>query len=1016
MAAMQYRLALDLGTTSIGWAVLRLDQNNNPCAIVKLGSRIFSDGRHPKTGTSLAVERRLARQMRRRRDRLLKRKRSMLDALVTFGFLPQDDEARKALTVLDPYELRAKGLDKTLSGPEFGRALLHINQRRGFKSNRKTDSKDNEGGALKSAIKKLRETLDAEGYRTLGEWLNARHVKGDHVRARLSGNTIKDRAYNFYADRGMIEHEFDTLWAKQAEHNPKLFSVAAHDKLKDILLFQRKLKPVLPGRCTLEPELHRAPLALPSTQRFRILQELNNLRIVNLDLNETPLTLEQRNIAADALEKSKDVTFNKLRNHILKLPSDTKFNLEDLKRDRLKGNLTSFSLANKKALGDTWHELSLAQQDEIVTELLRQESEQELRAWLSVNLEVDADTALALSNASLPDGYGSLSKEALAQVLPHLEKTVITYDKAVLAAGYESHSQLAYGETTGEILLELPYYGIPLKRYVAFEKPDPKNDEEKYGKIANPTVHIGLNQIRVVVNALIKRYGLPAEVHIEVARDLKLSRERKLEIQKDQKKRQDRNKDLLEKACQILSETAEHLSRTRRRALSQKMQLWTELNPDDCADRRCPFSGKQISIHQLLSDEVEIEHILPFSQTLDDGMNNKTVAFREANRLKGNKSPFEAFGDDIYAERGYVYSDILLRANKMRNNPKTKRFAADAMEQWRGENDFLARAITDTAYLARVAKQYLSCVCPHNKVVTVPGRLTALLRGHYGLNQLLSGNAHKNRDDHRHHAIDAAIIGITDRSLLQKVATANANTKQQQLNKLIDDMPQPWPTFRQQVAQAVDHIWVSHKPDHGYQGRMHEETAWGFAPNGKATMRKRNENNQRERVYENKKLIPISESSSTRHGLTDEGQAKAYKGYVGGSNYCLEICLNEKKQWKGTVVTTFQAYQAVREFGESNALKRLRSHEFSFSGLPLVMRVMIGDMLQLTINEEKQIYRICKIDPSGNLCMAKLHEANISERTRNKDIKYFNKTAGSLQKARVRLVTCSPIGKISIQN
>lgn len=1013
MPAMNYRLALDLGTTSIGWAVLRLDKEDKPCAVVKLGSRIFSDGRHPKTGTSLAVERRLARQMRRRRDRLLKRKQRMQVALVELGLLPQDKTARQALVTLDPYALRAKGLDKPLSGPEFGRALLHLNQRRGFKSNRKTDSKDNDSGALKSAIKKLRLELDNEGHRTLGEWLNKRQLDGKPVRARLSGSSVKDRAYNFYADRSMIEHEFDTLWTAQSAHNPALFSDTARDKLKDILLFQRKLKPVLPGRCTLEPELHRAPLALPSSQRFRVLQELNNLRIVDPDLNETPLTLEQRNTVAEALERRKDIPFTTLRNRLLKLPSDTRFNLEDIKRDRLKGNLSSVSLGHKNVMGEAWHKLSLTEQDAIVSQLLQEESEQTLTHWLIENTGVDHSTAQAMSNASLPEGYGSLSKQALSLIVPQLTESVITYDKAVLAAGYESHSQLAFGEGTGEILTELPYYGIPLKRYVAFEKPDPRNDEERYGKIANPTVHIGLNQIRVVVNALIKRYGPPAEVHIEVARDLKLSRERKQEIQRDQKRRQDRNQDMLQQACVILGETAEHISRSRRRAISQKMQLWTELNPDDCADRRCPFSGRQISVQQLLSDELEIEHILPFSQTLDDSMNNKTVAYREANRLKGNKSPFEAFGDDAYAAQGYVYNEILLRANKMRNNAKTKRFAANAMEQWRGENDFLARAINDTAYLARVAKQYLSCVCPHNKVVTVPGRLTALLRGHYGLNQLLSGSSHKNRDDHRHHAIDAAVIGITDRALLQKVANANKSARQQQLSKLIDTMPQPWPSFRQQVAQAVEHIWVSHKPDHGYQGAMHEDTAWGFRADGKATMRKRDEHNNRERVFANKKLIPISEPGLTRHGTTEDGQPKAYKGYVGGSNYCIEIYRDDKGKWQGEVISTFQAYQLVKTHGEATAWRRLRDPNISQSGLPLTMRLMRDDAVEMPVNGEMQTLRVANITANKQIFFAPVHEANVDARNRDKEdgFSYVSKRPGSLMAANAITVSIDPMGR-----
>lgn len=1007
---LHYRLALDLGTTSIGWALLRLDENDDPCAVIKLGARIFSDGRNPKNGASLAVDRRLARQMRRRRDRLLKRKRRMMAALIELSFLPADKQAREALVKLDPYALRARGLDAPLSGAEFGRALLHINQRRGFKSNRKTDKRDNDSGVLKSAIKKLRETLDEDGHRTLGEWLASRHAAGEQVRARLTGTKVKDKAYNFYADRSMVEHEFDTLWAAQAAHNPTLFSDKARDELRDILLFQRKLRPVTPGKCTLEPEQRRAPLASPSSQRFRVLQELNNLRLITSARDEVPLSREQRDVLAHALERSKEVKFDRMR-RLLKLPG-ARFNLEDMKRDRLKGNLTSVALGHEKVMGEAWHDLPLAEQDTVVEQLLSVESELELTEWLSDSLKVDSDKAKALAGASLPDGYGRLSHKALARVLPHLTEQVVTYDKAVVAAGYESHSQLAFGETTGEIMAELPYYGIPLQRFVAFPKDNPRNDEERYGKIANPTVHIGLNQIRVVVNALIQRYGPPAQVHIEVARKLKLSRERKLEEQKKQKRNQEENKRYLDEACGVLERVPEHLDKNTRRNLIQKMRLWTELNPGDCLDRHCPFSGRQIGIAQLLSDEVEIEHILPFSQTLDDSMNNKTVAYREANRLKGNRSPFEAFGDNAHADRGYDYDGILLRATKMRNHHKSKRFAADAMKQWREENDFLARALTDTAYLARVAKQYLSCVCPHSQVVTVPGRLTALLRGHYGLNQLLSGSERKNRNDHRHHAIDAAVIGITDRSLLKRVADASSAARQQQLARLIDDMPQPWPSFRDHVARAVLHIHVSHRPDHGYQGQMHEDTAWGFARDGQATMRQRDDDGNRSRIYKNKTLIPITEPGLARHGATGDGAPKPYKGYVGGSNYCIEITCNEKGRWVGNVISTFEAYTLAKNLGELSALRRLRDKRNSSLGMPLVMRLMIDDSIELGDSESRQIYRVVKIGSNGRVFLAPLHESNVDARNRDpaNPFKYISKTASTLQQSGCKLVTISPIG------
>ena len=150
-----YRLALDIGTTSIGWCLLRLDADTppKPKAIIRMGVRIFPDGRNPKDGTSLAVTRRNARAMRRRRDRLLKRKTRLLNALTRLGFFPLDDGERRNLVSLDPYALRKKGLYESLTGPEFARALFHINQRRGFLSNRKTDKKDSDSGALKKAIR-----------------------------------------------------------------------------------------------------------------------------------------------------------------------------------------------------------------------------------------------------------------------------------------------------------------------------------------------------------------------------------------------------------------------------------------------------------------------------------------------------------------------------------------------------------------------------------------------------------------------------------------------------------------------------------------------------------------------------------------------------------------------------------------------------------------------------------------------------------------------------------------------
>ncbi|MEN9374267.1 MAG: hypothetical protein RIR79_1819, partial [Pseudomonadota bacterium] len=665
---IRYRLALDLGSTSLGWAMLRLNADSPPApvAVIKAGVRIFSNGRDAKTEASLAVTRREARSARRRRDRLLRRKSRMEKKLIEYGFFPSDTTERKALVTLNPYALRVKGLDEALKPAEFARALFHINQRRGFRSNRKTDKGAKDGvdsGALKTAIHKLKSDITAHQCRTVGEYLHQRHTKGEGVRARNNGMQGKKLEYELYIDRAMIENEFDTLWAKQAAFNPTLFNDAARDDLKDTLLHQRPLKPVKAGRCTLLPEEERAPLALPMVQRFRMLQEVNNLRILHDNLKDEPLTLHQRDTLIEALECKSKITFVQIKK-LLQLGGAVEFNLEDAKRPELKGNTTSAILGDKKHFGAMWFTFNEAQQDSIVQQLLREENEGKLIRWLQDETGIDEARADTIARAGLPEGYGSFSVKALARIVPELRRDVITYDKAVIAAGFDHHSNLN-PSATGEILPELPYYGIPLQRHVAFGSGNPQDNEEKrFGKIANPTVHIGLNQVRKVVNAIIQRYGHPAEVIVEVARDLKQSAKQREDDHKQQTENQKRNDRLRADAAAILQTSPEQI----RHADIQKLILWEELSRDPI-ERRCPYSGMHISAEMVLTDAVEVEHILPFSQTLDDSLNNKTVAMRLANRIKGNRTPWQARAD--FALQGWDYAGILNRSAQM---PKAKRY------------------------------------------------------------------------------------------------------------------------------------------------------------------------------------------------------------------------------------------------------------------------------------------------------------------------------------------------------
>ena len=1031
---VRYRLALDLGSTSLGWAILRLSTIDDPTAIIKAGVRIFSDGRNPKDGSSLAVTRRAARAMRRRRDRLLKRKARMMTKLVEYGFFPRDDAARKELERLNPYQLRAKGLHEALTPAEFGRALFHLNQRRGFKSNRKTDQKDNDSGALKTAIKKLRETLAASDCQTVGELLWKRLQAGQGTRARYretryieDGKNKIDKSYDFYIDRQMVADEFDALWAKQAALNPEQFTEAARADLRDTLLYQRKLRPVKPGRCTLLPEEERAPLALPSQQRFRILQEVNHLRLLDDRLLETSLTLAQRDAIVDLLEQSSKVSFKSIRKK-LKLGDAVQFNLEDEKRTELKGNATTASLAKKDLFGSAWHDFDDALQDEIVWRLVTEESEEALVRWLCETTGVDETRAAAIANAGLPEGYGSLSRKALARIVPALRAEVITYDKAVQAAGFAHHSALGFefsGEevddwidpVSGEIkpvFKQLPYYGKALQRHVAFGSGKPEDpDEKRYGKIANPTVHIGLNQVRVVVNALIRRYGRPTEVVVELARDLKQSREQRMETHKRQAENQKRNARIRQSISDAFRSQGIFVAPDNvKHADVQRWILWEELS-FDAADRRCPYSGEHISVAKLLSDAVEIEHILPFSKTLDDSLNNRTVAMRHANRVKRNRTPWDARAD--FEAQGWAYDGLLLRAERMPLR-KRYRFAADGYERWLGEDKgFLARALNDTKYLSRIAKQYLQLVCPGSGVRVIAGQLTGMLRWHLGLNDVLGLDGEKNRNDHRHHAVDSCVIGVTDQALLQRFARASELAHDEGRGKLAKDFQPPWPTYREHVKRAVGNIWVSHRPDHGYEGGMMEETSYGIGKDGAIKQRLKADGTKGREISN---LIKVSEASQpTRHGVDEQGVPLPYKGYVGGSNYCIEIMRNDKGKWEGEVISTFRAYEIVRAKGEKCLRDSTHAQATDSAGKrkPLVMRLMIGDTVRLDFGDGNVVMRIVKMSGAGQVFMAPIHEANVDARNSDKNdpFSYSSKMAGSFQKAHARRVSISPIGELN---
>lgn len=817
--AKPYRLGLDIGTNSIGWCLYELNGDDEITRLMRMGVRIFSDGRDPQSRTSLAVERRLKRQARRQRERTVQRRHGFLTELIRSGLLPQAEAERQSLVRLDPYELRAKALTEPLPLPHFARALYHLARKRGFKSSRKELSADADAkatGKISEGTKRLAALIQEAGCDTVGQWLWQRHRERLPVLARpaVQGD------YDFYPDRSLVLAEFDKLWAKQREFHGDLLGQDTYARLRHFIAYQRPLKAVPAGSCVLEPSEPRARRGHPLFSLFRILSDLANLRIEPASSEPFALTPRERDDCLAQLHKQARLTWPQLRKLLnMEAPSDKiePFNLARSKKNGLIGDPVSANLRQSECFGPQWMSMSTSQQADVIEALALAHDSENLRSRLhNRGFDVSEAQLAALSKVSVPDGFADLSLKALEKLVPIMASKVITYDQAVAQAGYGSHSDFLPAES--DLRRYLPYYGEVLRGYV---QPMPQArvpEEATSGRLPNPTVHVGLNQLRKLVNAMIDRYGAPRQIIIEMAREFGLSGKRRGELIAEQRKN--------EAANEARRDELRRLGVSINRENLLRLRLWEEL---PAIDRACVYTGRSIGLETLFTSEIELDHVLPFSRSLDDGIGNLVLGFRVANRIKGNRDPHDAFGG---SPKGFDWEAIKARvAAYAEEKPaawrnKAKRFLPGAMAQFEAERGFLDRHLTDTAYLSRLAKQYLSHVCFKDRVWVATGRLTSMLRGKWDLADALGGGG-KNRNDHRHHAIDAAVVGACDRRIIQHLSHVAEAFELGRSHRFFEQLGQPFEGFTGSVRETVTKIVVSHKPDRDPGGSLHNDTFYG---------------------------------------------------------------------------------------------------------------------------------------------------------------------------------------------
>lgn len=840
-------LGLDLGTNSIGWALVDDAQNK----ILGVGSRIFpmgvenlgdGDGEISKNASRTG-----ARGVRRQFFRRKLRKKILLKALSEnkmCPMIPSDFENWKRTKefpseklahwfTLNPYELRQKALNEKLSLEEIGRIFYHLIQRRGFLSNSRKGGAD-DGTIFKGNAKEgkigITETQESIQDKTLGSYLYEIYPKENQP-----FQDGLERIRNRYTTRQMYVDEFELIWNKQSQFHIEFteelktqFGGRKLDGYKEdgILFHQRPLRSQkhLVGNCSFEPNKTKCPISAIPFEQFRVWQWVNTV-----EFNGNKISQEDKEKIVDFLYANEKPDFKRIRKVIEKESAEFKFNYKD--DDKIVGTHTISNLSNKKYFGKKWFDFSEKEQEDIWHVLYFFDSKSNLKEYAIKNWNFTEEQADSISNFNTSDknkknAFASISRKAISNILPFL-KLGFTYDVAVVLGGiknvfgsdWEKLSDekrnflidnvegIVRSKTKGGFidiikdilrndynindnqLRKLYHHSATIEATELLKKlPLGKEADKEIQSIKNPIVITALFELRKLVNELIDDYGKIDEIKVEMARDLKISKSQRNKIRRDQKRLEKEND-------RVKAEVLKYTNLSHDNIL--KFKLWEECK------QTCPYTGLSIPINELFTNKWQIEHIHPWSRSLNDSFLNKTLCLGTENIKKGNKTPFEYYGND----EGN-WSAIKERALKLfsftKEYPESyKKFQRFVKQKF--DDDFSSRQLNDTRYISKEAKNYLSKICATVMVST--GQATSNLRKKWGMNNILNDENEKTREDHRHHAIDALVMACTKQSYVEELSKWNRYNR----NSELKSFPLPWESFRRDAEIAVEKILVSHK-------------------------------------------------------------------------------------------------------------------------------------------------------------------------------------------------------------
>jgi CRISPR-associated endonuclease Csn1 len=831
---MKKILGLDLGSASVGWAMILEDNENGKakCEIVGLGSRIIPyEGTEGKdfakgTGESRNSERTKARTARKGYDRYQLRRKFLVDILVKNAMYP--DEALKSIPKMQLWELRSKAVHNPISLPEFGRLLLWLNQKRGYKSSRSDANLDKKDTEYVATVKSRHERIREKNL-TIGQYFYQELLQDEFF--RVKENVFPREAY--------IE-EYNAICKRQQVEFSEILTDKLIDKIRnEIIYYQRPLKSQkgLVSVCEFEGFCRKgkdgkeyfvgpkvAPKSSPIFQLSKMWENINNIKLGSRNGGELVLTVEHKLAIFQHLDNNEKLTQTDLLK-ILDLKKEDCFMNKQLVKG-LYGNITKHAI--RQCIGNSLKcahlfELSLniiKTEDEgylydaktgellgskpgrVIDPLIEKQifyqlwhtiysiqDQMECSKVLQSKFEIEKDIADKLAAIDFSKhAFGNKSAKVIRKILPYLMEGD-RYSEAMSYAGYNHSNSLTKDEN--------------LKRKLSDQlKPIAKNS------LRQPIVEKILNQMVNVVNAVIEKYGKPDEIRVELARELKQSKEERNETDKFMSKRQRENEDITKRLAEY------GLRATRNNII--KWRLYEEIdNEEKKLNAICVYCGQPISLLEAIKgNDVDIEHIIPKSKLFDDSQSNKTLAHRHCNKDKNDQTAY----DFMASKPNYIFNEYLERVNNLYSNHVIKRAKRDKllMTESKIPDNFIDRQLRESQYIATKAREILQTIC-HN-VWSTSGTVTAELRHLWGWDDVTMNlqmpkykdinltefvewesdhgkSKHKKevitgwtkRDDQRHHAVDALTIACTKQGYIQRFNTLAASKTREDMKFEVDN-------------------------------------------------------------------------------------------------------------------------------------------------------------------------------------------------------------------------------------